>query len=1279
MNTRGTQRYSFRTAVNNITPNQFTVGAKARFDVSQTISFGSSVPLSGDIILKGAQTDYTGSLGWIYANSYVSYRLNAPAGEESSIDITGVQFYPNLNVIKLIFQVGKVNFSSANPGASLNIIKSSQIKITGAIGSALSTLNGVHTVYDNPTEGYGYSPSNGFVYVLTTRASEAVLNGSAPYIFSVLPAAQPTLEISRGESQWKEVGVIGAEALRTFTETYGDYRLGINTLARANSTDYLTSYNVANRTQPRANLDVVGNAFISGKIRTNFADLLGGTPTNTRHAFVVGGDSNNPDSTASLRIATTTLSESGRTVGATADATGARLGINVNDAALDKNLVVSGDARITGDFTFQSDIDVNGGDIRSTSQSFVVANQATTTSLSLSGFATNVSIANLATTNQTLNIGNAATSQTTLNIHTNSTNSVVNIGTISNNIANTSIINVGGAFANRSSSIFRVKNYQTVVDGILTINGGSLNTTSNNPVFELFPSGLTTLSIGASVGNLTLGGVAGFSTIRNGLKVLGSSAFESDVTQNGGLKNTNIGIERNILGTIKISSLSRNNNIATLVTATPHNLATYPNNPIKIISSIDSFNTVGTVSFTIVNNTTITYSNAGDNLAITPATGNVLNYVGNLLPAGDLSNLNIDYFSVISNFDGVVNIQTVDDNKIIVQDSHWFSQNDAVKFVDVGNLVGVNTTTTYYILDRDALGFTLQDSSNNQIIISISSTFGDAGNARIQLFSTVIDTQGDIPWGSDSFKTRIVDGIQYWSLPISNPTGIGIGEFYLISNEIIRTVAFPTQFIPNNPIPYTIEVSRGERGTSLVSHPDGTRLFRLVEQENASAVSPNPANPEDTVLQIAEFSANLRVNDILRIGKINRDSGGEYIRVSIVNPANAQTFTITDGDFGNEAIPKNPLQVFKVISTTGDTQISGDVVIGYDTNQSTTLNPQNDLNLRDKYGFPSSTSTGADLTSSGGGNLKVHNSIELSGNTTTSGVGKQYFVITNGSLPRFYVESATGNTSIYNSGNFKIFKDNFFNTGFFDKSRSDSATNLAFEVIGSSGNTKIAGTLRAGDDFNVGTLLNSTITESLSNSFTSRFSVDAQTGDTYIGRYLSVNGLSSASPSAAIETLRIAGLGVSGNKPFSIKQNASIEAFGHENFYNSNGGRKTVFVTTQGNTDGSAVNLQSNIQYLVRPSSTLFLRLPSNAITGDVVRIVDVGGALNFAVTLIIRVVSGSGVRIQGSTQGSNNFNGGELVVNTPNAAFGLIYVGDSDSQGNAIASEQQGWFLMEI
>jgi hypothetical protein len=1277
MNTRGTQRYSFRTSITNITPNQFTVGAKARFDSSQTISFGSSVPLSGDVILKGAQINYTGSLGWIYANSYVAYRLSAPAGQESSIDITGIQFYPNLNVIKLIFQVGKVNFSTSNPGASLNITRSTQIRITGGV-DRLQFVNGVHTVYDNPSEGYEYSESNSYVYLLTRRASEATLVGNPPYISSTSPIIQGSLEIARGESQWKEVGVIGAEALRTETETYGDYKLGINTLARALSTDYAVAFNVASRTEPRANLDVVGNVFISGKKQTNFTDLLGGTPLPTRHAFLVGGDSANPDTTATFRIATNNEG---------------RVGINVGDGGLDRALVVAGTGRITGDFRFESDIDVNGGDIRTTAGGFAIANQSVTTSLALAGYAQNIAIGNLATTQQTVNIGTAVTGATALNIHNNSTNSTIDIGTVDNDDTGySSNITIGGAFANRQSSVFNIKNYRTVVDGPLTLNGSEINTTSLNPEFTLFPNGITTLNIGLSVGTLTLGGVAGTSTIRNGLRVLGSSFFESDITQNGGLKNTNIGIARNVLGTIRIASISRTNGVATVTTIGAHGLQTNPN--AKIVSSVDSFNTVGFVTVTVTSPTTFTYANPGPDYNTANATGTVINNTGLDQNTGDLANLNIDYFAVVNNFDGLVNIQTVVANKLIVTTSHWFSQNDAVEFIDVGNLTGVIPFSTYYILERDSTGFTLKDSSDQLITIGLQTGSSDAGpTCRMRLFSINVDTAGDVPWGDDTYKNRILDGKQTWNLPISNPTGISINQLYLIGNEIVRTVNFPTPFVPNSPIPYIVEVTRGERGTAQTSHPDGERIARLVEQQNASYIDEFLALASNAI-KVAEFSANIRINDLFRLNKINLDEGGEYVRIDAVNPSDAQSFTINNGDFGTEADDRQALQVFKTISTTGNTQISGDVVIGYDVNKPF-INPQNDLNLSDSYGYNSSTSLGNTLETSGGGNLIVHNSIELSGNTitrssSTATPGVQYFVITNGSVPKFYVESASGNTSIYNGGNLKIFKDSYFTSGTFDKSKIDGAQNIALEVLGASGNTKIAGTLRVGDDFSIGTLENSANAESGLNVFTPRFYVDAQTGTTVVGRpltsdatgaTLTVNGTYTPSPSAGIDAFSINNLGVRNEKPFRIKQDASIEAFGHDGFYNRNGGRKTVFISTQGNNE-PGIPLEPNLQYLVRPSSTLVLKLPNTAVTGDVIRIVDVGGALNFSVNLVVRAPLG--IRVQGGSTGSSlggasNYGGGELVVNTPNAAFGLIYVGDTDSDGNGIASEQQGWFLTEI
>ena len=70
-------------------------------------------------------------------------------------------------------------------------------------------------------------------------------------------------------------------------------RLGINTVARAAHADYAEAF-VSAATDPRANLDVVGTAWILGKTIENFAahaTYAARTQTAQDHAFMVGGDS----------------------------------------------------------------------------------------------------------------------------------------------------------------------------------------------------------------------------------------------------------------------------------------------------------------------------------------------------------------------------------------------------------------------------------------------------------------------------------------------------------------------------------------------------------------------------------------------------------------------------------------------------------------------------------------------------------------------------------------------------------------------------------------------------------------------------------------------------------------------------------------------------------------------------------------------------------------------------------------------------------------------------
>ena len=97
-------------------------------------------------------------------------------------------------------------------------------------------------------------------------------------------------------------------------------------------------------------------------------------------------------------------------------------------------------------------------------------------------------------------------------------------------------------------------------------------------------------------------------------------------------------------------------------------------------------------------------------------------------------------------------------------------------------------------------------------------------------------------------------------------------------------------------------------------------------------------------------------------------------------------------------------------------------------------------------------------------------------------------------------------------------------------------------------------------------------------------------------------------------------------------------------------------------------------------------QLPVDAVTGDVIRITEVGGNLTYNNSLVIRapLANGEPVAIQGDTEGTklgglgNPYGSGELVVQNKNASFGLIFVGNTDGT-NFIPAANQGWWLTEL
>ena len=201
-------------------------------------------------------------------------------------------------------------------------------------------------------------------------------------------------------------------------------------------------------------------------------------------------------------------------------------------------------------------------------------------------------------------------------------------------------------------------------------------------------------------------------------------------------------------------------------------------------------------------------------------------------------------------------------------------------------------------------------------------------------------------------------------------------------------------------------------------------------------------------------------------------------------------------------------------------------------------------------------------------------------------------------------------------------------------------------------------------------------------SFTPTFRVESETGDTFVGRLLDVAGIAGTNPTNTQPILDVRNLGVDGVNNFTIMQDGSINSFGLVGYKNKNGGHITKFLN-------ATATLSVNINYIVAvaPSTgALILTLPTNPVTGDVIRITEVAGALTYNNSLVIRapIVGGEPVAVQGDTSGtklgglSTPYGSGELVVQNRNASFGLVFVGQTDGD-NFIPAVYQGWWLTEL
>jgi len=1168
----------------NITPNNSDLVANggSRLSASQFVSYSGVAPKSGDMLLKGQQVSSSGSLGWIYSNYYSVI---------SNTNIFSIEF-DGTNVVKLIF---KDNNGVDVSNDAIGITSTSQIRFTNYFDSR---LNLSWTVYNKP--GDPFVGTNNYVH-FQINDNIAVETLSWKGAGGVVSQA-PNVEVAFSNSNWKELGVLGAEALRTETESIGDYKLGVNTIARTSHVAKDDAF-VSNETEPRANLDVVGTAFVSGKRILSY--LTEGsttkTETNQDNAFLVGGDSETPNDNATFRVMTTN---------------GGRVGVNtaVVDNAnpfkeLDREFVVIGDARVSNNFELTGDLQVNGGDLTTTNTTFNFINN-TAAILNWAGDGQVLNLMNNYSGAQSISFGNTSTSQvftvgesattSTLNIHRNANNSIVNLGTATNQTGSISRVTIGGAWqsASDSNSFTHIKTYAIKLDGNLEFGAGFGAGTSESRIFtqtaslEAFP-GTTTVKLAQNSTNFTLGSTGGFTTIRNTLNVLASAIVEGNIRLDGGLNAGIIKIRRGRFSTTRI----------------PHAIAGIENPNIDFYKYLETGRQIDTAGVSSWGSNTFLVAGGQISSVILPGTPNDAARIPGTYP--------------------------------FLSGTTTGAGQNAVFTISIG--FDVPRTVNVQIINGGE-GYTVGDT----ITIPASSLGGSGADLVIQVQNT------------------LTSGSTYF-LPITTPTpsDFNVGDLLLIDRfdantpevagvspkgeqycEIVKVTGIANVANNNDPNGYRLIVSRGQEGTTIrTDHPDECVIAKLDKQGGASYITgaDNDNNGElddplvgigdgsaDVNIGIAEFGGTLTTRDFLRL------SGTEFVSIVELVSTTPQSLSVNDG--GNPAVT-----VFNVESTTGNTDILG--------------------NLRVGSGYNKFTVDAASGNTFVQGTLTTENTLTINGSRQEN---TQFFTITDGgdnsntARTTLQVDTATGDLNIFGGDILVRDAGNTENKLFLDNSSGDLTVYGSFSATGD-GTSRFGGPVQIGQFFGQ--------TDPNDPQFVYRATADliVNGGDLTVNSVRTVNGTQEAFTA------------------FQTDSTGALTVAGIQNYITNTGGQKWTY------TADSVITGVANYNYFINCQDNTLFRLPGNAQMGDVIRIIDIGGALTYNKSLVVRAVSN--IKVQGESSntgttmlsgiGADNlagYNGGELVVQTPNAAFTLVYAGADAPVGSVAApSSLVGWYLLDV
>ena len=448
-------------------------------------------------------------------------------------------------------------------------------------------------------------------------------------------------------------------------------------------------------------------------------------------------------------------------------------------------------------------------------------------------------------------------------------------------------------------------------------------------------------------------------------------------------------------------------------------------------------------------------------------------------------------------------------------------------------------------------------------------------------------------------------------------------------------------------------------------HPDNTPIVRYNLAENVSfieEVNGLPAVASGTTgadVATGDFSGSVGVGDILRF------TDTELGFITAINTTSPQRLVVTDGN------DTSPVEQFVVDSTSGNTIILGTV----DVNKSITLN--------------GTTTTGSEILSTNNGDGTTTFSVDSADGTLCF---KGDLKAGGPNCDRLTVLASNGN-STFRGGNLKVTGDNVLNDRMILNNSTGSLSLSGVANINGNGESALQGTLKVNGGNFVVNKINDTYQSATEWQAQSPYDVNDYVY--YSANIYQVTAVPASNPqSGTTPVVHEAGSSLNGNitflyvakreeeQIFEIVRSGAINFADQDGFFTPSGARKWKFVGA----GESTFDVVANVNYFVSPSADLTIKLPQNPTTGDMIRIVDVGGNLTYNISL--RVRAANGISVQGDGTNGNtpdlsaiNYDGGELVVQTAHASFGLIYLGNTnyDNTSTGAPPSSLGWWLMEI